>query len=102
MLDHVIVFKPLADLDAQGERELFAQLSRLGELPGVLDFALGRNVGSRSRGFDICMRVTFADEAALDAYEKHPVHLDVVAYNRAVTVEHLCVDFPWEQKKEDR
>lgn len=95
MLDHVIMFK--ADqLSGETEAELMRQLGRLKDVPGVLDFALGKNFGDRSRGFDYCLRVTFADKASLDAYQDDPLHLEVVAYNRQVTSEHICVDFMWE------
>ncbi|HET6152102.1 MAG TPA: Dabb family protein [Marmoricola sp.] len=100
MIDHVIVFKA-ENLPADQERELFTQLARLEQVPGVQGFALGKNVGDRSRGFDICLRATFADRAALDAYEAHPLHLEVVAYNRQVTSEHLCVDFAWDEAADD-
>jgi hypothetical protein len=95
MIDHVIVFKA-EDIDEATERELIARLGELVRIPGIAGFALGKNFGNRSRGFDYCLRVTFADREALDRYEAHPIHLDVVAYNRAVTSEHLCVDFAWE------
>jgi len=95
MLDHVIMFRA-DDLDAETEAELMRQLGRLKDVPGVLDFALGKNFGDRSRGFDYCMRVTFADKDALDAYQDDPLHLEVVAYNRQVTSEHICVDFLFE------
>lgn len=94
MIDHVIMFKA-EGLDADAERELMDQLARLEDVPGVVEFALGKNFGDRSRGFDYCVRVTFADRAALDAYQAHPLHLDVVTYNRSVTSEHICVDFAW-------
>jgi hypothetical protein len=95
MIDHVIMFR--ADgLSNEGSTELMEQLGRLAEVPGILGFALGKNFGDRSRGFDYCLRVTFADKAALDAYQEDPLHLDVVRYNRAVTDEHICVDFEWE------
>ena len=51
------------------------------------------NFGARSRGFDVCMRVTFDTREDLDAYEAHPIHKEVVAYNRQVTQEHICFDF---------
>ncbi len=95
MLDHVIMFRA-EHISPTDEAELMRQLRRLEGVPGVLAFALGKNVTDRSRGFDYCMRITFADEAALDAYEVHPTHLEVVAYNRTVTDEHIAVDFPWE------
>ena len=95
MLDHVIMFRA-EDLSPAAEEELMAQLGRLRDVPGVLEFALGKNFGARSRGFDYCVRVTFADEASLDAYQDDPLHLEVVAYNRRVTSEHICVDFLYE------
>jgi hypothetical protein len=95
MLDHVIMFKA-ENLGPETDAELMRQLGRLRDVPGVLEFALGKNFGERSRGFDYCVRVTFADESALDAYQEDPLHLEVVAYNRKVTSEHICVDFVWE------
>ena len=92
MIDHMIAFKA-PHLDPETERELFAKLGELQYVPGVREFSLGRNFGARSRGFDICMRVTFDTREDLDAYEEHPIHKDVVAYNRKVTEEHICFDF---------
>ncbi|MDF2826555.1 MAG: stress responsive barrel domain protein [Mycobacterium sp.] len=95
MIDHVIIFRA-DDLSEEASDELLEQLGRLSQVPGVLDFALGKNFGNRSRGFDYCMRITFADQASLEAYDADPLHQEVVKYNRAVTSEHLCVDFEWE------
>jgi hypothetical protein len=95
MLDHVIAFR--ADLTPDGEDELFAKLRVLATIPGVLGFAVGKNHGERSRGFDYCMRITFADRDALARYEEHPTHVEIRAYNRAHTIEHICVDFDWDE-----
>lgn len=96
MIDHVIIFRPRPDLTEVELEKLYRRLGELADIPGVVGYALGTNFGERSRGFDVCMRVTFENRAALDAYEAHPIHLDVVAFNRTVTAEHLCVDFEWE------
>jgi Stress responsive A/B Barrel Domain len=92
VIDHVIAFKA-PNLDAEEEKALFAKLAELQHVPGVREFALGKNFGARSRGFDVCMRITFDSREDLDAYEVHPIHKDVVAYNRQVTEEHICFDF---------
>ncbi len=92
MIDHVIAFKA-PGLDPEAEKELFAKLGELRQVPGVREFSLGRNFGERSRGFDVCMRITFDTREDLDAYEEHPIHKQVVAYNRQVTEEHICFDF---------
>jgi hypothetical protein len=95
VIDHVIMFKS-EQLSNQGEQELYANLGKLLDIPGIVDIAIGKNFGERSRGFDYCMRVTFETREDLDAYEAHPIHADVVVpYNRAVTDEHICVDFEW-------
>ena len=39
------------------------------------------------------MRITFESREDLDVYEEHPIHKEVVAYNRQVTQEHICFDF---------
>jgi hypothetical protein len=92
VIDHVIAFKA-PGLDPATEKELFAKLGELRLVPGVREFSLGRNFGGRSRGFDICMRITFATREDLETYERHPLHNEVVAYNRTVTEEHICFDF---------
>jgi hypothetical protein len=94
VFDHIIMFKA-EGLDADTEGELMRQLASLGDVPGIVDFALGKNVGDRSRGFDYCMRITFLDQEAHDAYQADPHHQAVVRYNRTVTTEHICVDFLW-------
>ncbi|BCB91320.1 Dabb family protein [Phytohabitans suffuscus] len=94
MIDHVIMFRA-EGLPPETERTLMARLGELATIPGVVGFALGKNFGERSRGFDYCLRVTLRDRAALEEYEEHPVHLAVRAYNRSVTTEHICVDFEW-------
>ena len=93
MIDHVIAFR--ADLDEQGRHELFEQWDRLRAIPSVVELVTGENFGERSRGFEHCMRITFDDRAGLEEYESHPVHVEVRTYNRAHTIEHICVDFEW-------
>jgi Stress responsive A/B Barrel Domain len=88
----MIAFKA-PNIDSDQEKALFAKLGELQHIPGVREFSLGRNFGARSRGFDICMRVTFETREDLDSYEEHPIHKDVVAYNRKITEEHICFDF---------
>ena len=96
MIDHVICFKLPESAGSELREALKQRLSELAEIPGVVGFALGENFGHRARGFDINMRVTLETREDLDAYEAHPIHLDVVAYNRKITEEHICFDFEWQ------
>jgi hypothetical protein len=95
VLDHVIAFQ--ADLTPEGEQALWANLERLRAIPEVRELTIGKNVGTRSQGYDYCMRITFDSLADLAIYEDHPVHVEVRAYNRAVTTAHICVDFEFDR-----
>ncbi|GAB4241795.1 MAG: hypothetical protein OHK005_05140 [Candidatus Methylacidiphilales bacterium] len=81
MITHVVVFwtdKPAADLLPT----LLPLAQRLGEIPGVHEFRFGPPVPSR-RGvvddsFSFAISMTFADQAAADAYQQHPIHVEFV------------------------
>jgi hypothetical protein len=52
------------------------------EIPGILSMSIGDAVPSDrdivDDSFDLALVVRFKDKAALDAYEKHPVHVKAV------------------------
>lgn len=81
MITHVVVFwtdKPVAEL--QGK--LVAQASKLGEIPGVLEYRFGPPVpslrGVVDDSFSFAISMTFPDQAAADAYQVHPWHREFV------------------------
>jgi hypothetical protein len=49
------------------------------EIPGILSMSIGDAVPSNrdfvDDSFDLALVVRFKDKAAMDAYEKHPVHV---------------------------
>jgi hypothetical protein len=50
----------------------------LAAIPGVRDFAVSRQVGAKSP-YRFQFAMTFADQAAYDAYDAHPDHRGFVA-----------------------
>lgn len=52
------------------------------EIPGILSMSIGDAVPSDREvvddSFDLALVMRFTDKAALDAYEKHPVHVKAV------------------------
>lgn len=60
--------------------EVMAELAGLKDrIPGILDYSGGRNSSTEglNQGFEYGFVMTFADEAARDAYLPHPIHEEV-------------------------
>lgn len=82
MITHVVVFwtdKPHGD---NRERLLAGARELLAPIPGMLEFRCGTPVPS-PRGvvddsFAVAISMTFADQAAADAYQRHPLHVQFV------------------------
>ena len=81
MITHVVIFwtdKP----HGQNREKLLTGARTLGQIPGVLEFRCGIPVPS-SRGavddsFAVAISMTFKDQAAADAYQTHPIHLEFI------------------------
>lgn len=78
-IEHTVVFRlahPAGSADEAGF--LDAARSALTGIPGVADFTVKRQVSPKSDlTWQFAMR--FADQAAYDAYNAHPVHVEFVA-----------------------
>jgi len=94
LIEHVIIFR--ADrLSPSAESDLLGWMARLRDHAGIVGFASGKNFSDRSKRFDYCLRITFQDRDALDAYQNDPAHLAFVEYREAVTDDLICVDYEW-------
>lgn len=81
VLRHVVMYKFKADQTPRRVQEVVDTFSALpSQIDVILDFECGTNVSreGKSEGFTHVFVVTFADEAALDEYLKHPAHLKYV------------------------
>ncbi len=75
-IQHTVVFR-LAD--ASAEADFIADARRiLSAIPGVTEFAVNRQVSSKSE-LTHQFSMVFADQAAYDAYNSHPDHVRFVA-----------------------
>lgn len=65
------------------------------EIPGILALSVGDAIPSNrdvvDDSFDLAIVIRFKDKAALDAYEKHPVHVKAVKEVLAPNVSKLKV-----------
>ncbi len=48
------------------------------QIPGIIDLSCGENFSERGKGFEHGLLVKFSDRSALDAYQPHPAHQEVV------------------------
>ena len=78
-IQHTVVFRLEHAASSPEEQDfLAAARSILTAIPGVRDFAVNRQVSPKSSlTFQFTMR--FDDQAAYDAYNVHPSHVDFVA-----------------------
>jgi hypothetical protein len=94
-LRHVVAWK-LAASDQKTRDEHAQEISdRLRALVGVVPSIGALTVGPNviDGNWDIALVADFADAEALDAYQTHPVHQQVVAYVRSVVSDRVAVDF---------
>lgn len=95
MVEHIVLFRWN---DTATQTEIDAALEGLrglaGEIPGILELAVGTNFSDRSQGFTHGLVVRFTDRAALDVYGPHPAHQHVVQQLiNPIRADVLAVDF---------
>ena len=81
MLVHIVMFrrKPGIDRDEAIESEFVSGLGKLPQrIPLIQDWRLSANELERPTSWHYVLESSFGDEAALDSYLTHPMHVAVV------------------------
>lgn len=94
---HVVSWK-LAAEDADERAAHAAEVARRlmaleGVIPQLQSISAGANVAYPESNWDVTLVADFADVAALEEYQVHPAHEEVVAYVRSVVASRVAVDF---------
>jgi quinol monooxygenase YgiN len=79
MLKHVVIWK-VKDSARKAEHaaRVKAELESLaGRIPGLVHIEVGIDIGYDGDAHDVVLYSEFTDRAALDAYQPHPLHLEV-------------------------
>jgi hypothetical protein len=75
-------------------KEIKARLESLvGKIPEIRSFQVGLNLAESDTASEVVLVSAFDDMASLDRYAKHPEHLKVVEFVKAVVSERRVVDF---------
>ena len=93
MLTHIVSFKYKPDTPSSARREHRDRLTELVSMEGVVSLAVGEDVVRSSRSYDTGLVVVFQDRAALDTYQKHPLHVRVAQFGMNICEHIVAVDF---------
>lgn len=94
MLTHIVCWKYKAETTAEQRAEHIAKLRNLPNvIPNILNFNVGSDILHLERSFDTGLVATYSDRDALEAYNVHPAHQEVVAVGKAISEKVVSVDF---------
>jgi len=94
MLQHY-VFIRYANGTADAHVEEFCRRMQAlrGVVPGIEHLEIGRDILRDGRSWDLLLIMRFASVEALRGYQRHPAHLEVMAFNDPAVARVGSVDF---------
>jgi hypothetical protein len=97
VIRHAALFRLSHPAGSPQEAGFLAALAALSAIPGVADFEIARETSPKN-AFAFAVSMRFADQAAYDAYNAHPLHVAFVrdrwAREVAAFMEHDTVALP--------
>lgn len=94
MLTHIVLFKFKPEITPEQADRVEAGLKGLPALIGeIREFRVGRDVIGSERSYDLGLVSAFDDLAAMQRYQVHPAHQEVVALVKAACASVVAVDF---------
>lgn len=98
MLTHIVFFKLQGQANGLSKAEVAARMKRDFEalrdvVPGAHTIDVGLNVSSADVAWDVALYSVFTDAAALQAYQRHPRHQEIVAFLDPYRTARAVVDY---------
>jgi len=95
MIKHVVAWKikDPAQKAAHANAVKRALEALRGHIPGLLAIEVGIDIGCDRNADDVVLYAEFADRAALDAYQRHPLHEDAKAIVALLVKDRRVVDW---------
>jgi hypothetical protein len=96
MIRHVVLFTFVDSVTSTQVDELATALDSLpGEIPEIVTYRHGRDLGLSETNFDYAVTADFAIEEDLAIYRSNPVHLRLIAdHIEGNVVDRAAVQFP--------
>jgi hypothetical protein len=93
MLIHTFAFRWKAGVtEGDKDKAMVAIRDLQGQIPGLLNTWVGKNISPRSQGYELGGVMQFVDRASLDSYGDHPVHQALLEWLMPL-IEPIEVDF---------
>lgn len=93
MIRHIVLWRLKPQSSALFEALRSALEAQQGRIPGLLRVEVGRNFRPGRRAVDFALTCDFESEQALEAYHRHPVHLETRAIVDPHVAEHWIADY---------
>lgn len=96
MIRHIVMWRLSEQAGDMTDNAL--RLKRLleglnGRIPGLLRLEVGIDFSREGESSDVVLYSEFESKEALDAYQGHPAHLEVVPFVKSVRAERRVVDY---------
>lgn len=96
MLTHIVFFK-LKNREQDNLRHVRDTLMTMkGRIPQLLDLEVGVDVVRSARSYDLALVAKFTDIDAMEAYQVHPIHQEIIAFMKEQTESSAAVDYETE------
>ncbi|MGB8494257.1 MAG: Dabb family protein [Candidatus Acidiferrum sp.] len=93
MYVHMFAFRWKPGVTQEQKTRVIAEIRGLqGQIPGLLETAVGANISPRGQGYELGGVMKFADKASLDTYGAHPAHQKLLNWLMPL-IEPIEVDF---------
>ena len=94
MIVHIVLFKWKNNVSKKQVQETFSDLENLkGKIKGLEGIFSGENFSKYSEGFEHGLVVLAKGAESLDAYRKHPLHLEIAKKIERLEEKSIGVDF---------
>ncbi len=93
MITHIVFFKLKDRSRGSFEKARDVLLGMKGRIPQLRHLEVGLDVLHSQRSYDIALVTKFDSMEELEAYQKHPVHIEVAKYMTSVRKYAVAVDY---------
>lgn len=93
MITHIVLFKLKDSSPSNVEKARDVLLGMEGRIPELRHLEVGIDVLRSERSYDLALVAKFDSLEELQAYQKHPVHVEVAKYMTSVRESAVAVDY---------
>jgi hypothetical protein len=95
MIKHVVLWRLKSENSDTFHVVRAALEAQQGRIPGLLRVEVGRNFSKSRHAVHFALLCEFESHDALNAYHRHPVHMETRAIVDPLAAEHWIVDYEW-------